>query len=957
VALALLAFAPAVAADKDTADKQNAAPQADTIFPDPAIHRGVLPNGLRYAIMRNATPRGGIALRLGMDVGTFDERDGEHGVAHFVEHMAFNAGDNAHEEGPEKAFAAAGVAFGRDQNAETGIFNTIYRLDLPHGDSASLDLAFHWLHDVVSQSDFAKAAIDRERGIILAERDARRDPDLRAFEALERFLAPGFGSTRPDSIGTPAELRAITPERVQAFYKRWYRPENALLVVVGDAPADAIEQRIAQSFGAWHGTGEAPLKRSFSAIDDNRGLAVQVLTEPHLPTELNVCRVRPPRHADDVAQLRKTTLTSLWVAILNTRLANLAKSSTPPFLNAEVVKSDVAREFEEICVTAAPLDENWQMALATVKAELSRLETAEPAQDELDTAIDTLRAGYRGGMQTAGTRVSADLATAILEKDLRADVVASPIEAFRAFDTAVEGVTAKDIVAAFHSDWSGGGPFLSLVAPNPPAGGAMREAWAKSVAPSLPSTSVAPGAVAANWAYADFGAAGHVVKREVFQAPDFVRVTFSNGVVLNFKHTDFEQGGAKVRIRFGAGRREIANKDYVPATIGANFFKIGGVGRQDYRDIEQSFVGWSWDAALEVRDSSFTLQGDTTAGGLKNQMQILAAYVSDPGFRSALDARLPSMINSFYRQYRASPALVLGTAVAQAVQPGNPLGMPPLAVLERLRMSDFKRIFGPALGAAPLEVTVVGDVDEATATELVAETFGAFAVRSGPAKEHPDTFFLHFPDGELPTVRVTHEGPQDQAMFDVLWPLYVAVPERRREEVSLMVLSHIFDDALRHRVRQELGKSYAPTVDLFTPDHADQGYMHAVVETAPRDVDQLVSETRHVAQRLAEGDFTDDDVEAARKPLLADLTARQSSNDWWLAGLSGSSTTHDGLDEMRDLKGLVAAVSASEIRKAAATWLARRPLVVIALPETRPEASAPSATPPATSVTSSATHP
>lgn len=907
---------------------------ANTILPDPSIRRGVLPNGLRYAIKRNATPTGVVSIRLGIDAGTFEEREDEHGVAHFVEHMAFNAGVNDHEEGPEKAFAAEGIEFGRDQNAQTERFKTVYRLDLPHGDDQSLDLAFHWLHDVVHQSSFPDAAVSQERRIILAERDARRDAQLRAIEALNRFLAPGLRSTRPDEIGTAKEIREATADGVETFYKRWYRPDNAVLVVVGDAPVDAIEQRIQHAFVDWRGKGDSPVKPPLGSVDAKRGLAVQTIADAHLTTTLYICSVHAiaPHSEDNVARLRARTLTDLWLDILNTRLANLAKSSTPPFLLAEATRNDEFREFEDVCVGVAPLDENWQSALRSTQNELRRLQTTDPAQGELDDAVDKMRASYRGNMKSAGALRSADLATTLLDKALRGDVMASPVEAFRAFDTAVEGATPADIRAVFNSNWTTG-PLITLVAPNPPAANALRQAWTENQTQLLPTTTAQAAASKPAWSYTSFGSAGHVAKREAFTAPEFTRITFANGVVLNFKHTAFEQGLVKVRVSFGAGRQEIPSQDYTAATIGAEFFKVGGLGRYDYQDLQHVFSGWGWDAILRIRDNAFALDGNTSASGLKYQLQILAAYVTDPGFRGDLDARIPSSMEAFYRQYRANPALLIGPAIGEAVAPGNPLTVPPLATLKRLRMSDFERMLKPALISAPLEITIVGDADEATATELVGDTFGALPPRETKPRERADTFFLHFPDRNLPTVRIAHEGPQGQALLDAVWPLYVAVPERRREETSLLLLSYVFDNALRHRVRQELGKSYAPTVALYTPDHSDQGYMQAVVETTPHDIDQVLAETRRVATRLSQGDFSDDDIEAARKPILAELAARKTSNEWWIGGLSGSSRSNDGLDEMRDLEGLVSSITPAEIRAAAAKWLVRGPLAVIALPQ------------------------
>ena len=248
-------------------------------------------------------------------------------------------------------------------------------------------------------------------------------------------------------------------------------------------------------------------------------------------------------------------------------------------------------------------------------------------------------------------------------------------------------------------------------------------------------------------------------------------------------------------------------------------------------------------------------------------------------------------------------------------------------------MSDFQRLLKPALTEAPLEVTVVGDVDETVATELVGATFGALPPRAEAPRERGDTQFLRFPAGDLPTVHVTHEGPDTEAYVGVVWPVYVAVPERRREEIALTLLTNVFDNELRHRVRQELGKSYAPTVQLETPDNADQGYMVAVVETSREDADSVAAEIRALALRLSRGEFTDESLEAARNPVEANLARSAMSNEWWASYLDDSSRQKAKLVEMIQVPELVAKVTPAEVRKAAADWLARVPLVVIATPD------------------------
>jgi zinc protease len=906
---------------------------ADPILPDPAVRQGMLPNGLRYAIMQNATPKGALSIRLGMEVGDFEENDDEHGVAHFIEHMAFSGGDNEHSAGPEKAFADAGVAFGRDLNADTSTFATAYRLDLPRADTTSLDLAFSWLRRVADGAAFPDAAVKRERGIILAERATRLTPLLEASEATDEFVAPNLRSTRPHSIGTIAELQAIDGAKLQAFYQRWYRPENAVLVVIGDEAPDAIEARVRATFASWTGLGAAPAKPPFGVPNESRGLEVFAKADRRVPPSLAVCRSHraPPSGLVDVAQLRALTLTSLWSKILDNRLANLTASDTPPYLAASAATTEETREAFDACVYAALLKNGWQRGLATIQQEIRRFAEFGPSQSELDDAIDVERATYRGAMRSQATRASDDLANAILTKELNGDVVAAPPELFRAFDVAVENLTPRDVVAAFKRDWSGSGPLIVLYDSAVPDPGLVRAAWTRNQSAPLPPPPPEP--KIAQWGYDDFGKSGRVVSREQLQSPDFVRVTFDNGVILNFKQTSFEKELVQVRVGFGAGRREIPNKDFVAAQLGAALFEQAGLGKHDYQEIRRIFSQTSYDATLSVGINSFVLKGSTTVVGLKPQLQLLAAYVSDPGFRGSVNSSLPTLIDYYYRQVRADSGQVVESALADALMPGGPESLPPEDELSRLRMNDFERLLRPALTKAPLEITIVGDVDETVATELVGATFGALPPRADTPRERGDTQFLRFPAGDLPTVHVTHEGPDTEAYVGVVWPVYVAVPERRREEIALTLLANVFDNELRHRVRQELGKSYAPSVQLLTPDNADQGCVIAVVETSREDADSVVAEIRALALRLSRGEFTDESLEAARKPTEANLARNAMSNEWWASYLDGSSRLKAKLVEMIQVPDLIAKVTPAEVRKAAADWLARSPFVVVATPD------------------------
>jgi zinc protease len=900
------------------------------IIPDPAIRRGVLPNGLRYAIMPNASPSQALSFRLGVRVGAFDEDYGEQGVAHFLEHMAFGNGQRWDLSGAEAAFAALGVSFGRDQNAETSRFSTVFTLDLPRADAASTDLAFKWLRGVASKTTFTPDAVEQERRIILQELTERTNGTTLINDRVNAFVAPGLKSEQDDVGGSPEAVRAATPATLEAFYRRWYRPDNAVLVIVGDASPDALEQKLRQVFSDWTATGPALVRRPLIVPDTHRAEDALVIADTHAPTTQTVCRLTeaPADRSDTVAKHRRELLSQLWVDILTQRLGDLARGENPPFLQVTVLHLN-GREAERSCVGIVVYREDWPKALASVQDELLRLANTDPTDDELERAINHRRALARGELHAAQSRSSAQLAAEIAESDLSDQVFPAPYEAFRTFDAAVADVTPADIRSAFKRDWTGAGPLLALVAPAPPTAEALRVTWDKLIA-----TASAPvGAAKLNaWAYTNFGPPGRVVKRETYQSPDFVRLTFSNGVTLNFKQTSFQSSNVQIVIRVGAGRHELTAANLVEAQIGASFVVAGGLGRHDYADVQKLFSESAASATLSVGANAFVLTGNTNGPSLLGQLQLLAAYLSDPGFRPAVDDRLAAGVDLLYRQIHAQPELVFGNTLSEAVAPGGPLALPPKDVLLKLHMKDYAQLLQPVLTQAPLEVTIVGDVTEASATELVAQTLGALPARRQGLRDRPDAWFIHYAAGDLPTVRATHEGPADKAVVGAVWPLYVAEPARRREEMALSVLKGVLDDALRHRLREELGLTYGANVSMTTPDFGDQGDLEAYVQTSPADADKVAGEIQAVARRLALGQFSDADVEAARKPLVAAMNQQMGTNLYWAGELSGAETLQDDIDEIRQTPILLAAVTPDEVRKVAMTWLVRKPLVVVVAP-------------------------
>ncbi|HWE45475.1 MAG TPA: insulinase family protein [Caulobacteraceae bacterium] len=902
------------------------------IAPDPDVRQGVLPNGLHYAVMRNGTPKGSVSLRFAVLAGSYEENDDELGLAHFLEHMAFAGSKNFPGGSLDSTFADMGVGFGRDQNAETSLSVTEFRLDINDSNAKKLDTAFRWTRDIADGDTLDEAAVERERGVILSEREARLSPAQSLRIAVDGFRQKGLRSPTRMPIGTVESVSTMTSARLRAFYDRWYRPENAVVVAAGDDSLDDLEKRVKDAFGSWTGKGPKPTRPPRNTPDPKRDLDVLTTSEPQLSSGISVCKLRAPDGVSlrTVKRLRWMTLRAVWKRILDERLSRLAAGDKPPFLRAAAT-FEGGREAAQACLLIAPLDDQWKPALEAASNELRRFALYGPTQDELDRAMAAERSVYQSANSAAGTRFTEAVATSIQNDILSGDVVASPAEKLKDFEIVSKTITPQLLRDEFAFDWSGNGPLISVVAPKAPNARTVRDAWTAIAAEPAPSAYTPP--KAETWSYTNFGPPGTVVKREEIADPGFTRLTFSNGVVVNFKQTAFQKNLIIARLRFGAGRREIPNDQLTAGQFAGALFVEGGLGRFDTDTLQRLFADQSWQPSLDIETDAFELRALSTPSAFRNELQILSAYLTDPGFRPNVDARVPTAVSDAFRRIRSTPSSVFAESFRRAADPQDPSLLPPEEGLKQLKSTDFARLLKGPVTQAPLEVTVVGDIDEATVTKLVGETLGALPARKPADRARNDTRFLVFPQTLPPTVRATHEGPKEKAMVGVVWPLFEADRSKRREEYALNLAARVLSDELRHRVRQELGKTYTPQVTLQAPDRADQAYVVATVETAPGELDAVASEIVKSAQKLAATDgVTADMLERARQPLLTALDAHRQTNAWWLEAMDGSAADTQVITDATDQQRLYREITLDEVRKAAATWLRRPPLVTTVAP-------------------------
>jgi len=480
--LALFCFTAGAASAQSLAPDIRAAWGFDRsdLAPDPRIRFGVLPNGMRYAILPNRTPADAVAMRLLVRVGATDGAPGE---AHYLEHLAFMGsrgvpeGARARLSGPERL--REGIGF----NAHTGDYDTYYRLDLPRPDRAQLGRMLFLLRDMASELTLAPEAVARARAEILAEVRRRSGPDDRRDRDQIAFFVAGTRIARVSLTGNEGEAAAVTAEGLRHLYEAKYRPERATLIVVGAVDPAWLEGQIAARFGGWRARAGAADEVAVTgsrigAVDGLElatGISFRVLAAPVGPTWATIAAVSPLGGGDAAAPRDQGFLQSLAADMLAARVLG-HRGGDRPFMDADAAVEDYYRTARIARFAVRALDNDWRMALGVAERELRCALRDGFTPDELAIALE--REAERLAALTA-PETSTAIADRLVEMAGRGIVPTAP---GRPADTAayLRTVRLDAVNAAFRASWAAPGRRVHVAHDRPIEGGeaAVARAWA-----------------------------------------------------------------------------------------------------------------------------------------------------------------------------------------------------------------------------------------------------------------------------------------------------------------------------------------------------------------------------------------------------------------------------------------------------------------------------------------------
>ncbi|MFN3835104.1 MAG: M16 family metallopeptidase [Glycocaulis sp.] len=902
---------------------------------DPGVRFGRFDNGMRYAIMPNATPSGTAALRLVFNVGSLAEAEHQLGLAHFIEHMAFNGTTNVPEGEMIPLLERYGLAFGPDTNAFTGQEVVGYQLDLPSVDEQIIKTGLFLMRETASEMVFDPDAIDSERGVIRGEMRFRDTPIQRYILTYYGFLFPDTIVQDRSPIGTAEVIDTAPREAFIEYYEDFYIPQRALLVVVGDVDPDQIEAMIrdgfdieipglevsqVEGFASWQAREDAPAHPDIGTVSQAGEDRFGYFHDPEVFTLINIDVIKPgEQRADTSANRLNATRRQLANAIVQRRLQTQINSGLSPLVQASLSYSfdfDLAYRAGLFAVSSP---ERWREGLSVAEQEVRRAMEHGFTQAELDEQLANLRTSVRNAVNGARTRPSTGLSNAIWQNWLSGSVFTHPSWNAEWLEANEGALTLASVEAAFREMWGAAQAHVHVAVNEPLEDGAMavRQAWQASRAtPVDPLEETSTG----EFAYTDFGAAGEVVSTALVEDLDVHQIVFANGVRLNVKQTDFEDDIIRVRADFGAGDLTPQPTPAAGSILGA-VFGGGGLEAHDRDELQRLLAGRSVGYGLGVGADSFFFSSATTPEDFTLQMQVLTAFMVAPGWRADGLNQFRAIAEELRRGQNAQAVQVAVNRVARMLRNGDPRwGFPEAGEISAFTMDHARAMVAGALAAAPLEVTIVGDITLDEAIAVTARTFGALPQRAESWPSYEEALQIGFPAATPEPAVVRFNGQPDSGMANIYWRTTDSIDMRRARGLAMM--AEVYSLKATERFREQEGATYSPIVSNQSSSvFPDFGFLWVGLDVDRAEVDRMYTIADELAAAMAAGQISEDEMQRARQPALERFSQNLENNGYWLGQIARSQSDPQRLDWVRTAREQLQEVTADEVAALAAEYL------------------------------------
>ncbi|GAB5534712.1 MAG: insulinase family protein [Rubricoccaceae bacterium] len=911
-------------------------PPSDPLRFDPDVRTGVLPNGLTYYVLANQEPQNRAELRLVVNAGSILEEDDQRGLAHMLEHMAFNGTEKFPEQELVQYLESTGMQFGADVNAYTSFDETVYMLQVPTEDDSDifetgLDVLREWAGNVTISDE----EVEKERGVVLEEQRLGKG----AFERIQDIQFPVlFNDSRYAErlpIGTAEVLETAPAQRLRDFYEMWYRPDLMAVVVVGDIDPDAVVDRIESRFASLESPAR-PEPRSAFEVPNHEETLFTIATDPELPqSRVSVVFKKDPSILRTDADLRRSFVQSLFSGMMNARLSELVRSETPPFAAAFAGIGGGVRTKDLAQLIAIIEADKAASGLDALVTEAERVRRFGFTETELERQKQEMLRRYEFALAEAATtpsrRYANQLVTAFLEGDVMVNIEDTEAAAREMLPTISLDEVNAVVSALLQTDSRVVQVSLpenddTPVPTEAELGAALDGAQSKDLEPYVDTVSDAP-------LLAEVPAPGSVVSESTDAEFGVTTWTLSNGIRVILKPTDFRADLVQMLGYSPGGTSLVDDATYGATQLATAVIGSSGVGAFSETELEKKLAGKAVGVGPYISEDEEGIQGSASPSDIETLFQLTHLYATAPREDASALASLQQRYGALLANRSNSPEAAFQDTLTVALTQNHPRRQPfTMEVLERADLTQSMAFYRDRFADLDDFTFIFVGAFQPEDLKPHIETYLA-SLPSLPRTDVPRDVGDEYAEGVIK--KVVRRGTEEKAQVSIVFSGPIE-DYSFQKEAEIFALTDVLQTRLREDLREERGGVYYVSVSPSLTRTPRPRYDITVnFGTDPARVDELIGAVMDGIEAVQtegpEQRYVDNVHEAARRDQETDLR----DNDAWMAWLAESSRYTLPLSETVAQTTLQEAVTARDLQRAAQAYFNMdNYLQVVLVPET-----------------------
>ncbi|AKP53110.1 M16 family metallopeptidase [Cyclobacterium amurskyense] len=896
---------------------------------DDKVHTGQLENGLKYYIQYNPKPENKLELRLALKAGAMQENENQLGLAHFVEHMAFNGSEHFEKNELISYLQSIGVAFGSDLNAYTSFDETVYMLPIPTDEEEKLNNGFQVMRDWAGGLLLNAEDIDAERGIVVEEWRTGQGVSQRLRDAYLPVLLHESRYAERMPIGKMDIIRNAADSLVRQFYQDWYRPDLMAVVAVGDVAPDKVEKMIKEYFSDLENPTNAP-EREYYNVPAHKENFVKIITDEEAPgIQVQLYYKQEARPSNSYEDYKGRILRTMFGGMITQRLDEIRQKPDAPFIFAGARYGNLVKPLDFFTISGVVGPGKLTDGLVSFLTENQRVVQHGFTQGELERVKRSLLNSAEKSYKEMDKVESRTLVGRYVSHFLNSSFADGPENRHRFYQEIIPKITLEEVNGIAKELIKEENIVLIVTAPEKDKETLPKEEALLAVlenASAIQTTPYKEDLLREELMLAK-PTPGKVVDVTRNEAVNVTTVTLSNGMKVYFKPTDYKNDEIIFTASSEGGTSLYSMEDHYSGNYAGTAINIMGIGDFSPSQLKKVLAGKNVQVTPNISTYSESISGATTPGDFEMALQLIHLYFTSPRMDKSLwEVFLANQKNQL-ESASVNPDFQFNKRVNEIISNGNPRGRGIYTAdqLDSIDLNHSLKIYEERFAnAADFNLLFTGNIDLESMLPLVAQYLGSLP---GDPSEKEDFIDLGLtpPQDRKETIKV---GVDDKSQVILYFSGETAYDLKKSQQLSY--LGEILTIKLIETLREEIGGVYGVGARGSLSRVPEERFNFSIsFPCGPESVDKLKAAVWEQIQKIQEEGPDEADLEKVRETKRLALEENMKRNGFWHGQLNAAINGGLPLDTVLGAEDRVLGVTADQVKEAANTYLQKPYLLEI----------------------------